>query len=231
MNPDRHRPGVSNPAIGVAISMTNGHSSTPLPSSRASCSEGAQRDGKLTPLLQRVTKLVGEDGGPIRTLLPILGEAAIDRLRQASWNHRRNGTKGRGRLGHLFGEHFGRLLRLERQTTGAGEVADDAEGIEIAAPVDRFAQRLFGTHELGRANHLSGAERTCARDHTRDAEIGDQYAAAIFEQDVVRLHVPVDHALAVRVRERPRDVAQHTRAIGRGQRTTPPHAFGQFRPT
>ena len=53
----------------------------------------------------------------------------------------------------------------------------------------------------------------------RDAEVGDQRAAgARLQQDVVRLHVAMHDAAAVRVGERPRDLAQHARRVGGRQR-------------
>ena len=54
----------------------------------------------------------------------------------------------------------------------------------------------------------------------RDAEVGHQRAArARLEQDVVRLHVAVHDAAPVRVRERPRHLAQHARRVGGRKRT------------
>jgi hypothetical protein len=53
-----------------------------------------------------------------------------------------------------------------------------------------------------------------------DAEVGDQRAAgAGLQQDVVRLDVAVDDAAAVRVGERPGDLAQHARGVGRRKGT------------
>ena len=53
----------------------------------------------------------------------------------------------------------------------------------------------------------------------RDAEVGHERAArARLEQDVVRLDVPVHDAAAVRVRQRPGDLAHHAHRVGRRQR-------------
>ncbi len=180
-----------------------------------------------TPLLQRVTQLVGEDSGTVGPLSSVLGETAIDRLGQAARHERRHGAERRGRLGHLFGKHLGRLLRFERQRARECEIADDAERVEVAPPVHNFAQRLLGTHEFRRSHHFAGGQRTRAGDRTGNPEIRDEHAAAVLEQDIVGLDVAMDDALRMRVGERPGDVAQDARCLRRRQWAAPPHTVGE----
>src|SRR5881296_237865 len=62
---------------------------------------------------------------------------------------------------------------------------------------------------------------------TGNSELGHEHAAVVLEQDVVRLHVPMDDALSMGVGERPGDVAQHTRCFGGRERPAPPHPLRQ----
>ena len=189
--------------------------------------EGAQCDGQLSALFQCVAELLRQRGRPLRTIGRILCETPIDRLGEAPW-HERGDARERWRgLGDLLREHIGRLVRFERQRCRTREIADDAQRIEIAARIHDFAERLLGTHELGSTHHLARGKRAGARDHTRDPEIGDQHAAVVLEQDVVGLHIAMDHTLPMRVRERPGDVAQDARSFGGGERPAPPDALRQ----
>ena len=127
----------------------------------------------------------------------------------------------------MLRQNFRRFLSFERQRPREDEVADDAEGVEIAARVGRLAQRLLGTHELRRADDFTARERAGSRDDARNPEIGDQHAARRFEENVVRLHIAMDDALPMRVRERPRDVAQYPRGFGGWEGAAAAHALGQ----
>ena len=93
-------------------------------------------------------------------------------------------------------------------------IADGLLGRHVGRRADAPARMRQGA--AGRRGPLRDADRL------RDAEVRDDGGAAR-EQHVVRLHVPVDDALVVRVGERPRDVAQgadafrHGQGIARGQ--------------
>jgi len=65
----------------------------------------------------------------------------------------------------------------------------------------------------------------------RDAEVGDQRPAApLLHKDVVRLHVPVDDALGVRIGERPRDLAEHPDRLLARQRSPAAHPLPEGPP-
>src|SRR5207249_4979213 len=112
------------------------------------------------------------------------------------------------RAGHTVGERWGGPRELladhvrdggatERRRAGEGVPADEAERVEVAASVHRLATGLLGAHVLGGAYDLAGAG---GAQRLRDAEVGDEGAAGgVVEQDVVRLHVAVDHAARVRI--------------------------------
>ena len=109
--------------------------------------------------------------------------------------------------------------RLEGQAAAHGEIANDAERVDVAASVDRLVRGLLrahvvrGPHDLARIGCGAGIITA-----VRDAEVGHHRAArARFEQDVVWLDVAVHDAAPMRVSERPRHFAQHARRVGRGK--------------
>src|SRR5882724_4739333 len=116
--------------------------------------EGAQCDGQLPTLLQRVAELLRQHGRSVRTIGRVLRETAIDRLSETSRDQRCNTGEWRRWLGDLLCEYVGRLVRFEGQCARAREVADDAQRVEIAACIHRFAERLLRAHELGSTDHL-----------------------------------------------------------------------------
>src|SRR5881396_3864465 len=101
--------------------------------------EGAQCDGQLPALLQRVAELLRQRGRPIRTIGRVLRETAVDRLCETSRDQRCNTGEWRSGLRDLFCEYIGRLVRFEGQRARAREVADDAQRVEVAACIHRFA--------------------------------------------------------------------------------------------
>ena len=70
-------------------------------------------------------------------------------------------------------------------------------------------RRANDTTRLGEPGHGRRAAR--AAGGLRDAEVRKQDAAVRIEHDVVGLHVAMDHAVPMRVRERSRRLAQHAR--------------------
>ncbi len=87
-----------------------------------------------------------------------------------------------------------------------------------------IAERLLRRHVGGRANRHPrlgqrgvgiALRRAGGVDRLRDAEVGNGRAAA-GEEDVVGLDVPMDNAVAMRVRQRARHVAQNRHRLGEG---------------
>ncbi len=85
-------------------------------------------------------------------------------------------------------------------------VEDDAEGEEVAPPVDRVAGHLLGRHVVGRPEELP-RRREVRLLGLRDPEVCDLDLALGGDDDVRGLHVAVDDPAAVRVVERLGDLA------------------------
>jgi hypothetical protein len=116
----------------------------------------------------------------------------------------------RGRLGaDLHADERDRVVAVEGQAAGDDLVEQHAGGVEVGAGVDLQAEGLLGAHVLRGAEHHAGAghllERTVAADDLGDAEVDQlEHLAALVvagDEDVLRLEVAVDHALAVGVLE------------------------------
>jgi hypothetical protein len=110
-----------------------------------------------------------------------------------------------------------RLLMVEREPPAEQEEADGAQRIEDAAPVERIARPLLGTHEVDRAHDVPGLREARRLRRLCDPKVGDdQPIGPAFEQEVVGLHVAMDDAAGVRVGEGPGRVPQQShRRIGR----------------
>ena len=122
-------------------------------------------------------------------------------------------------LARLAHEQGRQVRRLEGQPSAHREVSDDTERVEVAAPVERLARGLFRAHEVRRPHDSPGVGGRRVGIALRDAEVGHQRAAGgRLEQDVVRLHVAVHDAAAVRVGQRPCHLAQHARRLRWRQR-------------
>ncbi len=87
------------------------------------------------------------------------------------------------------------IITFEGQVAGRGAVQGDPECVEIAPTVDLLPAGLFRAEIMGGAHHLiGGAQRRCAGEGARQAEIGDDGLAVGAEQDVVGLDVAMDDA-------------------------------------
>ena len=107
----------------------------------------------------------------------------------------------------------------ERQGAGQREIRHDAEGIQITPSIQRLRRGLLRTHELGRAEHHAGRGLPSRLAETGNSEVRHHRPPSpLVEEDVRRLDVAVDHALRVRVGERPRDFPHHPRHFARWQR-------------
>ena len=147
----------------------------------------------------------------------VLQEAAIDRVGQRRGQIGTDARHRRQRLGDLLDERLAGGLRGHRHAAGERVVRREPERVEIAAPVDTIAGRLFGAHVLRGTDNFADAREPGVRapavvgrgDHAGDAEVHDERAARRpLDHDVVRLDVAVHDAAAVRVRQRVADVLQ-----------------------
>ncbi len=128
--------------------------------------------------------------------------------------------RGGGSCVRLLGQDVCGGAALERQATGEHCVGHDAEGIDIAAPVDvGAAGGLFGGHVVRRSDDAAPPRHGLdLADGPGHAEVGEQGSAGlVVEEDVVGLYVAVDDALAVGVIERVGDLGQDAAALVLGE--------------
>src|SRR5581483_5949638 len=92
-------------------------------------------------------------------------------------------------------------------------IEHDAQRIQVAASVDRLAERLLGRHVLRRAQQ-SARQRAGVLRQQRDAEVGEHYLVLIGDEDVGGLDVAVDDAAVVGVIERTYHVADDALRLG-----------------
>ena len=111
---------------------------------------------------------------------------------------------------HLAAEALGddRLRRGtgEGRLTGQHLVQHGPEGVDIGARVEALvARRLLGAHVGRSPDRQAGLGQAIVRPRQgpRDAEVGDEGGAVGGEEQVLGLDVAVDHAVPVRVLERP----------------------------
>ena len=115
--------------------------------------------------------------------------------------------RGDGRIGHPGQDGLvAHVLRGDRHRRVAGErrladrhlVEHDAERVDVAPGVDPLALGLLGREVGGRAHDGAGlGQALLGVDGPGDPEVGDLDLAVGGDQHVARLHVAVDHAMAV----------------------------------
>ncbi len=112
------------------------------------------------------------------------------------------------RLVDVLGEHFHRVLPVERQVPGGHLVEDHADRVEIAALVERRPGGLLGRHVLRRpTDHVVARQtRHVAVEDLGDAEVEhlDEVGlvAPLLDHDVFRLEIAVDDVVRVRFTQR-----------------------------
>ena len=115
----------------------------------------------------------------------------LGRQRRIQLAHRRHDARDvRHRL-------RGDAVALERAAAGQQLEGDDAERVEIARRRRPLALRLLGREIRRGAEHRARLRERAEPRGARDAEVGDVHLPVAVEQEVRRLHVAVDDALAV----------------------------------
>ncbi len=195
---------------------------------RAALMEESQRGGDFRPggaerLERRHQLLAGGEplgGFLLQELIDHLGER--DRKVGSLGQHR-----GR-RLREVKGKETGGVGRVERGVPGDREVRHAAEGVEVAPAVESLPGGLLRAHEVRGADHFTDCGETAGGLGAGDPEIGDDRpAGGALEHDVVGLHVAMDDAATMGVRECPGHFLDHPCGVGRGEGAGPVDALGQ----
>ncbi len=111
-------------------------------------------------------------------------------------------------------------LGLEGRRARERLVERGSEGVDVGAPVDhvRVPAGLLGRHVGGGPDDRAVLGETLGRvEVLRQAEVGQDRLARARDQDVRRLHVPVEDPLRVGDRERARELARDERRAPGGE--------------
>jgi hypothetical protein len=194
---------------------------------RAQEQRGQIRFGRLEPALERRELLVQLLAGR-EALLGLLGEAPTENLLELA-RHILARAGERLRLVAQNGRHRVELrLADEGQLRGEHLVEQNTEREDVRARVDRSALDLLGRHIDERPHDLAGAghvgrvlgghrrhigddrlrRRHAIIDQLAETEVEDLGDALVGQHHVVRLEVPVQHALAVGPRQAGRDAGR-----------------------
>ena len=136
-------------------------------------------------------------GRPV-TVVGVLGH----RLHDDGVERRRDGRVGHpgqdGLVAHVLGGNRHRRVAGEGRLADRHLVEHDAERVDVAPGVDPLALGLLGREVGGRAHDGAGlGQALLGVDGPGDPEVGDLDLAVGGDQHVARLHVAVDHAVAV----------------------------------
>ena len=113
-----------------------------------------------------------------------------DRRQAARHRHERLGR--RRILVQALERHPGRRVGLERPPAGQHLVEHDAQRVDVGGPGHLVAPRLLRAEVVDRAQGGAGDRHRGLGHGARDAEVGDLHVAVVGDQDVSRLHVPMD---------------------------------------
>ena len=146
-------------------------------------------------------------GGGLVAVGGLLRERADDDEVEVVGHVRPELGRRRRRLREVLHRDLDRAVAGERHLAGEQLEEDDARRVEVGGLVDRRAARLLGGEVLRGADDRA-LLRHLARAGAGDAEVRDLDDALGVDDDVVRLDVAVDDAVAVRVAERGEDLAR-----------------------
>ncbi len=158
------------------------------------------------------------------------GERFHQRLFDPGRNRAPQAPHGGDRIGEPLGQDG--LRRAPRVGRLAGEqlIQHAAETVDVATRIELpLAQRLLGTHVLGRAHREPNLREPLPRRGAHgqgDPEIGD-HRLAFIEQDVFRLDVPMDDVLRVRVPQGGGDISGDTERLLNGELFLPRQPVAQ----
>ena len=135
-------------------------------------------------------------------IVRVLGEEAEDGAFNVLGEIGAVGAGRNHRCVQVLGEDGERVVAVKRQTAGGELIQHDAEGVEIGAAVDFFAQRLLGRHVgdgAGDASLAGDADGAFADSEAEVDELDREGAGVISEENIGGFEVAVDEAVLVGV--------------------------------
>ena len=139
----------------------------------------------------------------VEAFVQLFLEALEDQRRKSVRDIFAEKFRSRRRFLHVLERNFHRAAAFERQTSASHFVKDHAHAVNVGLERDFISVALFGRHVFGRTHRHAGAGEAFLFHllDVRNAKIHDVDAVVAREHDVRGLHVAVDDALAVRVKE------------------------------
>ena len=150
--------------------------------------------------------------GAERDALKLLGDVAVPLLRRL------------GAAGDVHERDLLRGVRVIRQVAREHLIEHDAEGIQVAARVGIEALGLLGRDIVHGADGLPAALLVNVLERG-DAEVSDLDHVIVRDHDVLRLDVPVDDAVGVRVLQRLADLRGVVQRLRGAEYTVLRHAL------
>ena len=167
-------------------------------------------------LLAEGAQVGGHVGGALVAALWILFHRAADdivHLRREVGDEAQRAGQG---FAHVLHDDADGVLRIEREAPRHALEEDDAQRVDVGAPVHVTAlPPLFWRHVLWRACRRAAARKSLARlQNHGDAEVRQQHIVARAHQHVAGLDITVNDATAMREVERLRGLLDHVQRPG-----------------
>jgi hypothetical protein len=158
--------------------------------------------------LDQVAELVGGLGTVARAVLGLLGHEAREKLVDLRVDADHERRRRRRVFEEDLRQHRGRLVALERVSSGDAAMEQRAEGEDVGRRPDLARPaRLLGRHVRRCPDDHSGVRELDVGARAGDAEVDEDDLARVRagEDDVRRFHVAMHDAARVRVAERVRE--------------------------
>ena len=202
--------------------------------SRAPRSAGPSREGTPGAVTR---KALLERASEVRHVVESIGRAQLERSGQHGVvGHGQAGSEGRCRRrvpAHLTRDDRPGGATGERRRSGEHLVGDARQRVLVRPGVERgIPADLLRAHVADRSTHAAGGREgfhLLRKDRLREAEVGEHRVASR-EEHIARLHVAMNDALSVCVREGLGQLARDPRGFVDGQRALAPEPVAQAGP-
>ena len=161
------------------------------------CLRSRQNGGRGLRVAEDVAELLDELAGARGTSIRLLCERSLEDGVDATRKRRRDLCGARDRRIEMRERLRHRSLGCVRPLPGEQLVRDDTERVAVARRGRRLASGLLGREVPGGPENRPRKGQGVEAGRGRDAEVGDVHAVLVVQQQVRRLHVPMDDALRV----------------------------------